>query len=366
MKYDYLIVGAGLFGAVFAQKAKSAGKNVLVIDKRNHIAGNIYTENIEDIQVHKYGAHIFHTNDKKVWEYVNQFAEFNRYTNSPMANYHGELYSLPFNMLTFNKMWGVVTPKEAQDKISEQREKSGIREPKNLEEQAISLVGTDIYEKLVKGYTMKQWGRPCHELPSFIIKRLPVRFTYDNNYFNALYQGIPTDGYTSMIEKMLEGIEVRLNVDYFSEKDNLNKIADKIVYTGAIDAYFDYCFGELNYRSIRFETEILDTDNYQGNAVINYTDSETPYTRIIEHKHFVFGNQPKTVISKEYSQEWTRDIEPYYPINDETNNALYEKYKTLADKEENVIFGGRLGQYRYYDMDAVILAALETAESELK
>ena len=366
MKYDYLIVGAGLFGSVFAQKAKSAGKNVLVIDKRNHIGGNIYTENVEGIQVHKYGAHIFHTNDKKVWEYVNQFAEFNRYTNSPMANYHGELYSLPFNMLTFNKMWGVVTPKEAQDKISEQREKSGISKPKNLEEQAISLVGTDIYEKLIKGYTMKQWGRPCNELPTFIIKRLPVRFTYDNNYFNALYQGIPTDGYTSMIEKMLEGIEVKLNVDYLSEKDNFNQIADKIVYTGAIDAYFDYCFGELNYRSIRFETEILDTDNYQGNAVINYTDSETPYTRIIEHKHFVFGKQPKTVISKEYSQEWTRDIEPYYPINDETNNALYKKYKSLADKEENVIFSGRLGQYRYYDMDAVILAALEVAESELK
>lgn len=365
MKYDYLIVGAGLFGAVFAQKAKEAGKKVLVIDKRSHIGGNIYTENMEDIQVHKYGAHIFHTNDKKVWEYVNKFAEFNRYTNSPIANYHGELYSLPFNMLTFNKMWGVITPKQAQDKIAEQREKSGITEPKNLEEQAISLVGTDIYEKLVKGYTQKQWGRPCTELPAFIIKRLPVRFTYDNNYFNALYQGIPTNGYTDMIAKMLDGIEVRLNIDYLVERDVLCDLADKIVYTGAIDAYFDYCYGALNYRSIRFETEILDIDNYQGNAVVNYTDEETPYTRIIEHKHFVFGKQEKTVISKEYSQEWTLGIEPYYPINDDINNALYEKYKALAQNEKKVIFGGRLGQYRYYDMDAVILAALEVAESEL-
>ena len=291
MKYDYLVVGAGLFGAVFAQKANEMGKKVLVIDKRNHIGGNIYTECIEGIQVHKYGAHIFHTNDKNVWEYVNKFANFNRYTNSPIANYRGELYSLPFNMLTFNKMWGVITPDEARAKIAEQREKSGITEPKNLEEQAISLVGTDIYEKLIKGYTMKQWGRPCCDLPAFIIKRLPVRFTYDNNYFNALYQGIPIDGYTAMIEKMLEGIEVRLNVDYLAERKHLNDLADKIVYTGAIDAYFDYCFGALNYRSIRFETEILDTDNYQGNAVINYTDEETLYTRIIEHKHFVFGTQ---------------------------------------------------------------------------
>ena len=366
MKYDYLIVGAGLFGSTFAQKATEAGKSVLVIDKRSHVGGNIYTENIENIQVHKYGAHIFHTNDKRVWDYVNRFAEFNRYTNSPMANYHGELYSLPFNMLTFNKMWGIVTPKEAQDKIEEQRIKSGITNPKNLEEQAISLVGIDIYEKLIKGYTQKQWGRPCSDLPAFIIKRLPVRFTYDNNYFNALYQGIPTDGYTAMIEQMLQGVEIRLNTNYFEDKENFDAIADKIVYTGPIDAYFNYCFGELNYRSIRFETEILDMDNYQGNAVINYTDDKTPYTRIIEHKHFVFGTQEKTVISKEYSQEWTRDIEPYYPINDEVNNALYEKYKSLAQNEKKVIFGGRLGEYRYYDMDAVILAALKVAESELK
>ena len=364
-KYDYLIVGAGLFGATFAQKAREAGKRVLVIDKRPHVGGNIYTEDVEGIQVHKYGAHIFHTNDRRVWEYVNRFAEFNRYTNSPMANYHGELYSLPFNMLTFNKMWGVITPAQAQEKIAKQREESGITDPQNLEEQAISLVGKDIYEKLVKGYTEKQWGRPCRELPAFIIKRLPVRFTYDNNYFNALYQGIPVDGYTAMIEKMLDGIEVQLGVDFLENRDTLCKKAAKIVYTGAIDAYFDYCFGALNYRSIRFETEVLDTDNYQGNAVINYTDAQTPYTRIIEHKHFVFGKQPKTVISREYSQEWTPESEPYYPINDETNNALYEKYKTLAEGEEKVIFGGRLGQYRYYDMDAVILSALETAEREL-
>ena len=365
MKYDYLIVGAGLFGATFAQKAREAGKTVLVIDKRAHVGGNIYTEDIAGIQVHKYGAHIFHTNDHRVWEYVNRFAAFNRYTNSPMANYHGELYSLPFNMLTFNKMWGVVTPDEAKAKIEEQRRESGICEPQNLEEQAISLVGKDIYEKLVKGYTEKQWGRPCHALPAFIIKRLPVRFTYDNNYFNALYQGIPTDGYTAMVEKMLEGIEVRLGVDYLENRDTYSKIAAKTVYTGAIDAYFDYCFGALNYRSIRFETEVLDTDNYQGNAVINYTDAETPYTRIIEHKHFVFGTQKGTVISREYSQEWTPEIEPYYPVNNEANNALYEKYKALAEKEEKVIFGGRLGQYRYYDMDAVILSALDTAEREL-
>ena len=365
MKYDYLIVGAGLFGATFAQQAKEAGKRVLVIDKRSHVGGNIYTEDVEGIQVHKYGAHIFHTNDRRAWEYVNRFAEFNRYTNSPMANYHGELYSLPFNMLTFNKMWGVITPDEAKAKIEEQRQESGIEVPQNLEEQAISLVGTDIYEKLIKGYTEKQWGRPCQELPAFIIKRLPVRFTYDNNYFNALYQGIPTDGYTAMVEKMLDGIEVRLGVDFLENRDTYCKIASKIVYTGAIDAYFGYCFGALNYRSIRFETEVLDTDNYQGNAVINYTDAETPYTRIVEHKHFVFGTQPKTVISKEFSQEWTLGIEPYYPINNEVNNELCEKYKALAQNEENVIFGGRLGQYRYYDMDAVILSALEAAEREL-
>ncbi|MBQ4274335.1 MAG: UDP-galactopyranose mutase [Clostridia bacterium] len=364
MKYDYLIVGAGLFGATFAQKAQEAGKTVLVIDKRPHVGGNIYTEDVEGIQVHKYGAHIFHTNDHRVWEYVNRFATFNRYTNSPMANYHGELYSLPFNMLTFNKMWGVITPDEAKAKIEEQKRESGITEPKNLEEQAISLVGTDIYEKLVKGYTEKQWGRPCTELPAFIIKRLPVRFTYDNNYFNALYQGIPTEGYTAMVERMLDGVEFRLGVDFFEHREELEALAEKIVYTGAIDAYFNYCYGPLCYRSIRFESEVLNTDNYQGNAVINYTDAETPYTRIIEHKHFVFGTQQKTVISREYSQEWTPGIEPYYPINDEVNNALCEKYKALANREEKVIFGGRLGQYRYYDMDAVILSALEAAERE--
>ena len=364
MKYDYLIVGAGLFGATFAQKAQEAGKTVLVIDKRPHVGGNIYTEDVEGIQVHKYGAHIFHTNDHRVWEYVNRFATFNRYTNSPMANYHGELYSLPFNMLTFNKMWGVITPDEAKAKIEEQKRESGITEPQNLEEQAISLVGTDIYEKLVKGYTEKQWGRPCTELPAFIIKRLPVRFTYDNNYFNALYQGIPIEGYTAMVERMLDGVEVRLGVDFFEHREKLEALAEKIVYTGAIDAYFDYCYGPLCYRSIRFESEVLNTDNYQGNAVINYTDAETPYTRIIEHKHFVFGTQQKTVISREYSQEWTPGIEPYYPINDEVNNALCEKYKALANREEKVIFGGRLGQYRYYDMDAVILSALDAAERE--
>ena len=365
MKYDYLIVGAGLFGAVFAERAKAAGKSVLVIDKRDHIGGNIYTETVEGISVHKYGAHIFHTNNKSVWEYITRFAEFNRYTNSPVANYHGELYSLPFNIYTFNKMWGVITPDEARAKIEEQRAAAGITEPKNLEEQAISLVGTDIYERLVKGYTEKQWGRPCSALPSFIIRRLPVRFTFDNNYFNALYQGIPMGGYTAMVEKMLCGIEVRLGVDYFEHRAELDVICDKVVYTGPIDSYYNYCYGYLGYRSVRFETEILDTDNYQGNAVINYTDRETPYTRIIEHKHFEFGTQPKTVISKEYSQEWQPGIEPYYPINDEENGALYQRYKQLADSEERVIFGGRLAQYRYYDMDATIAAALAEAEKEL-
>ena len=365
MKYDYLIVGAGLFGATFAREATDAGKRVLVIDKRDHIGGNIYTESVEGIEVHKYGAHIFHTNSRRAWEYVNRFAEFNRYTNSPVANFHGELYSLPFNMYTFNKMWGVVTPAEAQKKIEEQRAACGITEPKNLEEQAIMLVGTDIYERLVKGYTEKQWGRPCSELPSFIIKRLPVRFTFDNNYFNALYQGIPSLGYTAMVEKMLEGIDVQLGVDFLSEKSSLTALADKIVYTGAIDAYFNFSLGELSYRSVRFENEILDMENYQGNAVVNYTDAETPYTRVIEHKHFVFGNQPKTVISREYSQEWTRDVEPYYPVNDDKNGALYKEYEELAKKEKNVIFGGRLAQYKYYDMDAVILAALDSAEKEL-
>ena len=364
-KYDYLIVGAGLFGAVFAERAKNAGKKVLVIDKRDHVAGNIYTEDVAGINVHKYGAHIFHTNDKAVWEYITRFAEFNRYTNSPVANYNGELYSLPFNMYTFNKMWGVVTPAEAKARIAEQRAAAGITEPKNLEEQAISLVGTDIYEKLVKCYTEKQWGRPCSELPAFIIRRLPVRFTFDNNYFNALYQGIPIGGYTAMVERILEGVEVRLGVDYLENKEELDALCDKVVYTGPIDAYFGYCYGPLGYRSVRFETELLDTDNFQGNAVVNYTDGETPYTRIIEHKHFEFGIQPKTVISKEYSQEWHPGIEPYYPINDAENGALYERYKLLSEGESRVIFGGRLGEYRYYDMDAVIASALLCSEREL-
>ena len=364
-KYDYLIVGAGLFGAIFAERARVAGKKVLVIDKRDHVAGNIYTEDVAGINVHKYGAHIFHTNDKAVWEYITQFAEFNRYTNSPVANYNGELYSLPFNMYTFNKMWGVVTPADAKARIAEQRAAAGITEPKNLEEQAISLVGTDIYEKLVKCYTEKQWGRPCSELPAFIIRRLPVRFTFDNNYFNALYQGIPIGGYTAMVERILEGVEVRLGVDYLENKEELDALCDKVVYTGPIDAYFGYCYGPLGYRSVRFETELLDTDNFQGNAVVNYTDGETPYTRIIEHKHFEFGTHSKTVISKEYSQEWQPGIEPYYPINDAENSALYEKYRTLAERESRVIFGGRLGEYRYYDMDAVIASALLCSEREL-
>ena len=357
--YDYLIVGAGLYGAVCAREAVNAGKKVLVIDKRPHIAGNVYTQQIEGINVHVYGAHIFHTNNRAVWDYVNRFAEFNRFTNSPVANYHGELYSLPFNMYTFNKMWGVVTPEEAQAKIEEQKRQAGITEPKNLEEQAISLVGTDIYEKLIKGYTEKQWGRPCRELPAFIIKRLPVRLTFDNNYFNALYQGIPMGGYTKMVENMLSGIEVRLNVDYFDHKDELDALADKVIYTGPIDAYFGYRLGNLEYRSVRFETEVLDKPNFQGNAAVNYTDRETPYTRIIEHKWFEFGNQPKTVISREYSSEWKPGDEPYYPVNDDRNGELYRQYKQLADAEEKVIFGGRLGEYKYYDMDAVIASALE-------
>ena len=358
-QYDYLIVGAGLYGAVCAREALSAGKKVLVIDKRPHIAGNVYTEQIEGINVHVYGAHIFHTNNKVVWDYVNRFAEFNRFTNSPVANYRGELYSLPFNMYTFNKMWGVVTPEEAQAKIEEQKRQAGITEPKNLEEQAISLVGTDIYEKLIKGYTEKQWGRPCRELPAFIIKRLPVRLTFDNNYFNALYQGIPMGGYTQMVENMLSGIEVRLNVDYFDHKEELDALADKVIYTGPIDAYFGYRLGNLEYRSVRFETEVLDKPNFQGNAAVNYTDRETPFTRIIEHKWFEFGNQPKTVISREYSSEWKPGDEPYYPVHDDRNGDLYRQYKALADAEEKVIFGGRLGEYKYYDMDAVIASALE-------
>ena len=365
MKYDYLVVGAGLYGAVFAHEAKAKGKRVLVIDKREHIAGNVYTEKIEGINVHKYGAHIFHTNNKKVWQYITQFAEFNRFTNSPVANYKGELYSLPFNMYTFNKMWGVVTPQEAAAKIEEQKRAAGITEPKNLEEQAISLVGTDIYEKLVKGYTEKQWGRPCKELPAFIIKRLPVRLTFDNNYFNALYQGIPMGGYTKMVENLLEGIEVRLSEDYLEKKAEYDALAEKIVYTGAIDAYFNYKLGALEYRSVRFENEVLDMPNFQGNAAVNYTDAGTPWTRIIEHKWFEFGDQPKTVISREYSSEWKLGDEPYYPVNDEKNSHLYGEYKKLADEESNIIFGGRLGEYKYYDMDAVIASALEMCEKEL-
>lgn len=371
MKYDYLVVGSGLYGAVFAQQAKAAGKSVLVIDKRPNIAGNIYTEEMEGIHVHIYGAHIFHTNNKEVWEYITKFAEFNRFTNSPVANYKGELFSLPFNMYTFNKMWGVVTPEEAAAKIEEQKAAAGITEPKNLEEQAISLVGTDIYEKLVKGYTEKQWGRPCHELPSFIIKRLPVRLTFDNNYFNALYQGIPVGGYTKLVANLLDGIEVRLGVDYLENKEEYDALAEKVVYTGAIDAYFDYKLGALEYRSVRFDTEVLDMPNYQGNAAVNYTDAEIPYTRIIEHKWFEFGKDadgnelPKTVISREYSSEWKVGDEPYYPVNDEKNGALYAQYKELAEKEANIIFGGRLGEYKYYDMDAVIASALAKAKEVL-
>ncbi len=396
-KYDYLVVGAGLYGAVFAQEAAKAGKKVLVIDRRSNIAGNVYTEDVEKIHVHKYGAHIFHTNDGRVWDYVQKFATFNRFTNSPVANFHGELFSLPFNMYTFNKMWGVVTPKEAEEKIEEQRREAGITSPKNLEEQAISLVGTDIYEKLIKGYTEKQWGRPCTELPAFIIKRLPVRLTFDNNYFNALYQGIPVGGYTKMVANMLacadaqenenfgkgavttEGggsIEVHVGVDFFDEKGvprkDLKELANKIVYTGAIDAYFGYRLGYLEYRSVRFDTEVLDTPNFQGNAAVNYTDSETPWTRIIEHKWFEFGKDddgndiPKTVISREFSSEWKPGDEPYYPVNDEKNGRLYEEYKKLADIESEVIFGGRLGEYKYYDMDKVIASALDMCVSELR
>lgn len=363
--YDYLVVGAGLYGAVFAYEAKKRGKEVLVIDRRDHKGGNIYCENVNGINVHKYGAHIFHTSNKKVWEYVNQFAEFNRYTNSPVANYKGELYNLPFNMNTFNKMWGVITPQEAAAKIDEQRKEAGITEPKNLEEQAISLVGKDIYEKLIKGYTQKQWGRKCTELPSFIIKRLPVRLTFDNNYFNDLYQGIPMGGYNVIIDKMLDGVEVELGTDYLANKDKYENIADKIIFTGPIDEFYDYCFGPLEYRSVRFETEELPVENYQGNAVINYTDAETPYTRIIEHKHFEFGTQPTTVISKEYSAEWKVGDEPYYPVNNDKNAALYQKYLDKSKEENKVIFGGRLGEYKYYDMDKVIESALNFVEKEL-
>ena len=369
MKYDYLVVGSGLYGAIFAHEARVHGKSVLVVDKRPNIAGNIYTENIEGINVHKYGAHIFHTNNKKVWNYITQFAEFNRFTNSPVANYKGELYSLPFNMYTFNKMWGVVTPEEAAAKIEEQR-KEITGEPKNLEEQAISLVGRDIYEKLIKGYTEKQWGRDCKDLPAFIIKRLPVRLTFDNNYFNALYQGIPIGGYTKMIANLLDGIKVRLNTDYQEHKSELDALADKVVYTGPIDAYFDYKLGTLEYRSVRFETELLDQPNFQGNAAVNYTDRETQWARIIEHKWFEFGKDengndlPKTIISREYSSEWKPGDEPYYPVNDAKNSLLYSEYKKLADAENKVIFGGRLGEYKYYDMDQVIAAVLEKCEKE--
>ena len=370
MRYDYLIVGAGLFGSIFAYEAHKAGKKVLVVDRRGHVGGNIYTKETEGIQVHQYGAHIFHTSDQEVWDYVQQFAQFNRYTNSPVARYKDELYNLPFNMNTFSKMWGVSTPEEAKEIIERQIREAGITEPKNLEEQAISLVGRDIYEKLVKGYTEKQWGKRATELPSFIIRRLPVRFVYDNNYFNDKYQGIPVGGYTQMIEKMLEGIEVRLCTDFLEDREELASQADKIVFTGMIDAYYGYCYGELEYRSLRFETETLPIENYQGNAVVNYTEYEIPYTRIIEHKHFEFGCQggygntgipanQKTVITREYPAAWAKGDEPYYPMNDERNNALYEKYRRLADKEERVIFGGRLGMYRYYNMHQVVAEALK-------
>lgn len=364
-EYDYLIVGAGLFGAVFAYEATKRGKKCRVIDKRNHIGGNIYCENIEGINVHKYGAHIFHTNNQNIWNYVNQFVEFNRYTNSPIANYKGEIYNLPFNMNTFNKLWGIVTPQEAKEKIEEQRKNAGIDEPKNLEEQAISLVGTDIYYKLIKGYTEKQWGRNAKELPSFIIKRLPVRFTYDNNYFNDKYQGIPIGGYNKIIENMLKDCEVVLNTDYFENKIELSELSEKIVFTGMIDQYFNYKYGKLEYRSLKFENEILSSPNYQGNAVVNFTDEETPFTRIIEHKHFEFGNQEKTVITREYPSEWNEKKEPYYPVNNEKNNTLFKKYKELADAESRVIFGGRLADYKYYDMHHVIQIAMNVVEREL-
>ena len=363
-KYDYLIVGAGLFGAIFAHEAKKKGKICLVIDKRNHIGGNIYCENIEDINVHKYGAHIFHTSNKEVWDYVNSFVEFNRYTNCPVANYKGELYNLPFNMNTFYQLWKIKTPQEAISKIEEQVKEANIDEPQNLEEQAIKLVGRDIYEKLIKGYTEKQWGKKATELPSFIIKRLPVRLTFDNNYFNDKYQGIPVGGYNKIIEKMLENIDVKLNTDFFENRQELENMAEKIVFTGMIDEFYDYKFGTLEYRSLKFEHETLEEENYQGNAVVNYTEYDIPYTRIIEHKHFEYGNQPKTVITREYPATWNKGDEPYYPINNDENNELYAKYKELADKEENVIFGGRLAEYKYYDMHNVIEKALQAVNKE--
>ena len=366
MHYDYLVVGAGLYGAVFAHEAKQRGKSCLVVEKRDHIAGNIYCKNIENINVHVYGAHIFHTSDKFIWDYINKFAEFNNYINSPIAKYKNELYNLPFNMNTFSKMWGISTPKEAKEIIASQIADLNITEPENLEEQALSLVGRDVYEKLIKGYTEKQWGRDCRELPAFIIKRLPLRFIYDNNYFNDRYQGIPVGGYTRIVEKLLDGIEVRLNTDYLLNKEELDSLADKVVYTGMIDRYYDYRLGVLEYRSVRFETELIETDNFQGNAVVNYTEREVPYTRIIEHKHFEFGKQPVTVISREYSSEWKKGDEPYYPVNNEKNDALYQKYKELADREERVIFGGSLGRYKYYDMAKVIKAELEMGGRELQ
>lgn len=371
MTYDYLIVGSGLFGAVFAYRAKNAGKKVMVIEKRRHVGGNIYCEKVEGINVHKYGAHIFHTNNRQTWDFVNSLVEFNRYTNSPVANYKGELYNLPFNMNTFHQMWGVITPGEAMAKIGEQRalvldamRAEGISEPRNLEEQARLLIGNDIYEKLIKGYTEKQWGRKCSELPPFIIKRLPVRFVYDNNYFNAKYQGIPVGGYNVLIDRLLEGIEVRTSTDYLADREYWNSIADKVLFTGPIDAYFDYCYGKLDYRTVRFETEVMDTSNYQGNAVVNFTDSETPYTRVIEHKHFesfgddVYANS-KTVVSREFSVEWSEGLEPYYPVNDSHNNLLYSKYRSLADNERHTIFGGRLAEYKYYDMDKIVELAFD-------
>ncbi len=363
-KYDYLIVGAGLFGAVFAREAMNRGKSCLVVDKCDHIAGNIYTQEVEGIQVHVYGAHIFHTSNKAVWDYVQRYAEFNHYVNTPIANYKGELFNMPFNMHTFYQMWGVTTPEAARAKIEEQRaEITG--EPKNLEEQAISLVGRDIYEKLVKGYTEKQWGRSCTELPAFIIKRLPVRYTFDNNYFNDPYQGIPKEGYTALVERLLEGADVRLNTDYLANRAELDALADKVLYTGCIDEYYDYCYGELEYRSLRFESEVLDTPNYQGVAVVNYNEREIPFTRLIEHKHFNFGTQDKTVITREYPATWEKGMRPYYPVNNEKNQTLFEKYRRLAAEEDKIIFGGRLGHYKYYDMDKVIEAALALTEEIL-